>query len=212
MGSRMICSGIDPQQVRSRIQAERCRRDFAYFLGYFWDSINNDTLIWNWHIDYMAEQLQRLAYRVADNQPKEHDLIINVPPGTTKTMTCSIMFPVWCWTNWYWMRFITASYSGALSLESADHSRELVRSRLFKRLFPEISIKRDKDTKSNYRIQKTQDDGTELLGGNRYSTSVGGTLTGFHGHILIVDDTLDPNRSNSEVELKGANYWMDETL
>jgi predicted phage terminase large subunit-like protein len=41
---------------------------------------------------------------------------------------------------------------------------------------------------------------------------VGGTLTGFHGHILIVDDPLDPRRSVSEVELLSANNWMDQTL
>ena len=51
-----------------------------------------------------------------------------------------------------------------------------------------------------------------LNGGNRYSTSVGGTLTGFHGHIQIIDDPLDPRRAISEVELKKANRWCDQTL
>jgi len=115
------------------------------------------------------------------------------------------------------MRFITSSYSGALSLELAEYSRDLVRSRKFKQLFPEIVIKPDKDTKSNYRIEKRvfNDQGREImreLGGNRYSTSVGGTLTGFHGHMLIVDDPLNPTQAVSETELKSANHWIDNTL
>ena len=194
------------------VKAELCRRDFSYFIQTLWPSVSHDTLIWNWHIDVLTEELSRLAHRVAAGLPREYDLIINVPPGTTKSMTCSVMFPVWCWTKWPWMRFIASSYSGALALEQAEISRELVRSDMFRLLFPEITIKRDKDTKSNFRVQKQLPNGTIQLGGNRYSTSVGGTLTGFHGHILLVDDPLDPNRAISDVERDSANRWIGQTL
>jgi predicted phage terminase large subunit-like protein len=115
------------------------------------------------------------------------------------------------------MRFINASYSADLSLEHSDYSRDILRSRKFKTYFPEIEIKQDKDTKSNFKIQlKEWDDATSSikvkLGGNRFSTSVGGSLTGFHGHILIVDDPLNPTQAVSEVKLKVANHWMDQTL
>jgi len=165
----------------------------------------------NWHIEYLCEQLQGLAHRVARQEPARN-LIVNVPPGTTKTTTCSIMFPAWCWTQWPWMRFITASYSGALSLESAEYCRDLVRSERFAEIYPNIRIKLGKDIKSNFRIVTTQPDGTTRIGGGRYSTSTNGTVTGFHGHVLVVDDPLDPNRAASEVELRNANHWMDHTL
>lgn len=194
------------------LSAERCRRSFFHFLETFWPEVSNDEFKPNWHIELLCDELIELAEQVANHQPKKHDLIINIPPGTTKTITCSIMFPVWCWTKWYWMRFITASYSGALSLESAEYSRDLVKSEKFRSYFSYLSIKQDKDTKSNFRVQKLLQDGTIQLGGNRYSTSVGGTLTGFHGHILLVDDPLDPNRAISEVELNNSNRWMEQTL
>ena len=188
-----------------------CRRSLFFFMQEFWDEISNDEFKPNWHIKLFCDELQSIAERVAEGKPKKHDLIVNVPPGTSKTTTFMIMFPVWCWVNWFWMRFITASYSSALSLESAEYSRDLIRSNKFKRLFPELTIKQDKDTKSNFKIIKTSGEKIEL-GGNRYSTSVGGTLTGFHGHILLVDDPLDPNRAVSEVELANANRWIDQTL
>lgn len=194
------------------IYAEKCKRSFAFFVRHFWDCVSGDELVWNWHLEYIAGQLQKLAYNVSIKKPAEYDLIINIPPGTTKSTLCTIMLPVWCWVNWHWMKFITCSYSGALALEHAETSRELVRSDKFKELFPEITIKKDKDTKSNFRIVKELEDGTTILGGTRYSTSVGGTLTGFHGHILIVDDPLDPNRAASETELISANRWLDQTL
>ena len=194
------------------VKAERCRRSFYHFIEEFWDCVATDEFKSNWHIPFLCDELTQIAEHVAYGLPKDHDLIINIPPGTTKSICCSIMFPVWCWTKWPWMRFIVASYSGALSLEHAEYSREIIRSDKFKRIFPEIEIKQDKDTKSNFRIVRHLADGNIELGGNRYSTSVGGTLTGFHGHILIVDDPLDPNRAVSETELNSANRWIDQTL
>jgi len=126
------------------------------------------------------------------------------------------MFPVWCWTKWWWMRFICGSYSKDLSLESAEYSRELVRSPEFQEIYPDLDIKEDKDTKSNFKVVHK-----EILvggrtrnysGGSRYSTSVGATLTGFHGDILIVDDPLNPTQAASDILLETANYWMSQTL
>ncbi|MFA5526517.1 MAG: phage terminase large subunit [Acholeplasmataceae bacterium] len=193
-------------------RAEKCRRSFAYFMQYFWSELSADDMVWNWHLDYLTNELMNVAKQVSEGKPKSHDLIINIPPGTTKSITTSVMFPVWCWINWPWMKFIVSSYSGALALEHAEFSRELVRSPKFKQLFPHIIIKPDKDTKSNFRLIYTDAKGVSHMGGNRLSTSVGGTLTGFHGHILIVDDPLDPNRAVSETELKNANRWMEQTL
>ena len=209
---KLLSSIEDTLTVKANeYRAEKCRRDFSYFIDYFWPDISSDTLIWNWHISFLAGELMSLANDVANGIPRKHDLLINIPPGTTKSITTSIMFPVWCWINWPWMKFIAASYSGALALEHAETSRELVRSERFKELFPHLSIKADKDQKSNFRLVYNKN-GISYSGGNRLSTSVGGTLTGFHGHILIVDDPLDPNRSVSEVELKNANRWIDQTL
>jgi predicted phage terminase large subunit-like protein len=84
-------------------------------------------------------------------------------------------------------------------------------------LFPELTVKQDKDTKSNFRIVKRSFVNKGRIpqlqtGGNRYSTSVGGTITGFHGHINIWDDPLEPMKAVSDVEIKKANHWMDNTL
>lgn len=201
---KAVCS---PLQVK----AERCKRSLFHFMHEFWPVVSPEEPRWNWHIEILCNVLMETAYRVVNNLPKQ-DIIINIPPGTTKSITCSIMFPSWCWTNWPWMRFIVGSYSGQLSLEHAEISRDLIRSGKFKDLFPDLDIKQDKDTKSNFRIVQNLPDGTLKIGGNRYSTSVGGTLTGFHGHILIVDDPLNPKEAASEVKLRQSNHWMEQTL
>lgn len=187
-----------------------------FFIQYFWPAYSQQIFVPNWHIEVICGELETIARRVAAGLPKTHDLIINVPPGTTKTATVLIMFPIWCWVNWYWMRFITASYTAPLSLESAEACREIIRSDRFRNIFPEIDIKEDKDTKSNFRIIKRKFRvgyvPQQMLGGNRFSTSVGGSVTGFHAHLILVDDPIDPNRVMSDTEVKKANHWMDSTL
>ena len=186
--------------------------DFYQFLVYFWPEYASTNYIPNWHIKLICNELQEMAERVAAGLPKKHDLIINIPPGSSKTVCVSVMFPVWCWVKWFWMRFITVSYASFLSLESAEYSRDVVKSQRFKTLFPELEIKADKDLKSNYRIVK-RENGKIQPGGNRFSTGIGrSTLTGFHGNILILDDPINPEQANVESLLNAANRWIGSTL
>ena len=180
-----------------------------YFIQYFWDTYSQDTFISNWHIPFLCEELEEVARRVARGERKLYDLIINISPGTTKTATVSIFFPVWCWVNWYWMRFITSSHSATLSLESAEYSRDIIRSEKFQLLFPDIVIRQDKDVKSNFRVvKKTYVNVGQAprlqSGGGRISTSVDARITGFHAHVRLPDDIIDPRRAVSEVGLKAA--------
>lgn len=204
----------------SALQREINDRSLFDFLEWIWPAYSSQPFVANWHIKYLCKELEKVAYRVGNREKKKHDLLINISPGTTKTALCSIIFPVWCWTKWYWMRFITCSYSSDLSLESAEYSRDIVKSALFQSVYPELKIKTDKDSKGNFKIVKIVDNATgnsrkmkrELIGGNRYSTSVGGTLTGFHADIIIWDDPLKPDEAASVKQLESVNRWIDQTL
>ena len=199
-------------------QRELNNRSLYEFLQYFFPVVSSHTFQPNWHIKFLCEELEEIARRVINKEPKKHDMIINVPPGSTKTILVSIMFPAWVWTQAHWMRFITASYSSQLSLESADYCRDLIRSAKFKELYPDIEIREDKDTKSNFKITRRISANVGRIQkhmmtyGGRYTTSVGGTLMGFHGDILIVDDPLNPTQAASDIELGNANRWMEQTL
>lgn len=204
-----------------QLKAERCRRSLFEFMKEFWYEVSTSDPIWNWHLEYLSTELETMMYRVAARQPKEYDLIINISPGTTKSTLCSVMLNAWAWASWPTLRFINASYSGALSLEHSELCRDLIRSDRYKRLFPYLEIKQDKDTKTNFRILYDEEHVDSITGeaslikksgGNRYSTSVGGTLTGFHADVLLVDDPLDPQRAVSDIEVLKANTWIDQTL
>ncbi len=197
-----VPSYITPD-LADKALAELCRRDFFRFVKEFWSEIIGEDPVWNWHIPYLCSELQELAERVVRREPKLYDLVINIPPGSTKSTIATVMFPAWAWTRDASLRFITGSYSKDLSLEHAGYSRDIIKSEKFRRLFPEIEIMRDKDLKSNYKNSQK---------GQRFSTSVGGTVTGIHAHIIAIDDPLNPKQAASEAELKTANEWMGKTL
>lgn len=179
------------------------RRSFRHFVRHFWNEIIPETFVNNWHIDYLAQELQEIVLRAAERKPKEADLVINIPPGTTKSTLTTIMLPAWAWTIDPTLRIITASYSATLSIAHALKSRDIIRSDAYRRLFPEVQIKKDQDNKSQYATSQ---------GGERLATSVGGTITGFHAHLIILDDPINAQEALSDTLLNKASQFIDQTL
>lgn len=190
---------LDDAKIRLMAQAverKRCKESLFEFIKSFWDVIIKEKPVFNWHIEFLCSELEILAKNVVARAKKLYDLIINIPPGTTKSTVVTIMFPVWLWTQDPTLRIITNSYSGDLSVEHASKSKDIIESDKFKTLFPEIRIRKDKSGKGAYENTKT---------GARYSTSTGGTITGKHAHIIINDDPLNVKQSESDVMRKIAN-------
>lgn len=205
-----------PQAIRgltaSRIKAELCRRSLYYFIQELWDVVVQDEPHYNWHMEVLANEMQEVILRAAakdiqgnkkEREPKLHDLLINIPPGTSKSTICSVFAPVWGWLVDPTLRFITGSYSMDVSLELAVKSRDVIRSQKFREYFPHIKLKDDKDVKSNYK---------NTAGGQRISTATGAGITGMHAHVIIIDDPINPKGAISQAERGTANRWMGGTL
>lgn len=171
------------------VQADECKQSFFYFMQTFWSVIIPEEPVFNWHIEYLCNELQKLSYYIVNRLPKPYDVIINIPPGSTKTTLVTIMWPAWLWTQDQTIRVISNSYSGDLSIEHASKSKDIITSDLYRLLFPEIIIRRDKSGKGSYENTKK---------GARYSTSTGGTITGKHAHVIINDDPVNPKQAESD--------------
>lgn len=194
------------------VEAELCRRSLACFVRSFWSVIVEDELVWNWHIEYMCNEVQAVYERVFERKPKEYDLIINVPPGSSKSTVISQMAPAWGWTRDPFLRYLTASYNGQLSGKDASRTRDLVQSNKYRNLFrdpddpekPFIILRSDQNVKSYYMNTRN---------GDRFSTSVGSAVAmGMHAHIQTVDDPINPEKAAGEITRRGANDWFDNTL
>lgn len=190
---------LNPNMAR----AELCKRSFFYFLQEFWSEIIPETPVYNWHIEYLCDELQKDVERVIRREDKLHDILINISPGTTKSTIVTIMLPAWVWTVDASIRSLTASYSSSLSTDHAVKSRDIIRSDKYREMFPDIEIKSDQDNKTHYKNTKN---------GERYATSITGTAMGFHAHLIIVDDPLNPKGAGSEADRNAANDFLDVTL
>ncbi|MCC8153789.1 MAG: heat-shock protein Hsp70 [Tannerellaceae bacterium] len=171
------------------VQSDECRKSFYYFVKTFWGVIIPEEPVFNWHIKYLCDELQKLSYYIVNRLPKPYDMIINIPPGATKSTIVTIMFPAWLWTQDATLRIISNSYSGDLTLDHASKSKDIITSPLYRMLFPEVKIRRDKSANGNYENTKR---------GARYICSTGGTITGRRAHLILNDDPLNPKQAESE--------------
>ena len=172
-----------------RVVADDCRKSLFTFVKTFWNVIIKEEPVYNWHIPFLCSELEQISECIVARKPKPYDLIINIPPGTTKSTLVSVMWPVWLWTQDPTIRIISNSYSGNLSINLASKSKDIIVSDKFRMLFPEIQIRRDESGKGQYANTAT---------GSRYATSTGSTITGFHAHVIINDDPQNPKQANSE--------------
>jgi len=185
------------------VLASVCRESFWEFVQEFWGEIIDEKLVPNWHMEYLCRELEKVADRVFNRQPKLYDLLINIPPATTKSTIVSVMFPIWCWTRCLWVQIICGCFAHPLSLDLSVKGRTILQSEKFKACFPEIVLRSDTNTATKYQ---------NIKGGWRYATSTGGAVTGQHGHINIIDDPVDPRGANSEADLKAANDWLTNVM
>jgi len=160
--------------------------------------------VWNWHIEKLCGVLQGIGERVKARLPAEYEyVVINLPPGSSKSTIISIMYPMWCWTIDATQRFICTSYAGDISVDLADRSRRIFWSDKYRRYFPELLIDVENEAKSNFR---------NTLGGERYATSTGAAITGKHAHQILIDDNQNPQKAGSDVARLEANSYLGETL
>lgn len=182
-----------------------CQNNLFAFFTEFWPIIEPaKELTTNWHIKELCEKLQTHAERVSKRLPRDKHLIINIPPGTTKSTIVSIMFPAWLWINWPWMKIITASFDEGLALRMAVKSRDIIKSELYRYAFGDkFSLKYDVNKKSEYANDQ---------GGFRVATSVTGSIFGYHADIWIWDDLIDPRGAKSKAEIQSTIDFIDLTV
>ena len=183
--------------------ASVCRDSYYEFVKHFWHTICKDPPVFNWHIKYLCDEIQESMERIFRREQNPHDLLVNIAPGTTKSTLFSVMLTPWAWTRMPHLRMIGASYTDALALDLSGKSRQIVESPLYQKTFSEIQLSKDTNSKSHWANTK---------GGDRYAVAVGGSVTGMHAHIIVIDDPINPREVRSKADLETANLWCKETI
>src|SRR5262245_58453995 len=108
------------------IDRERANRRLAEFVKQAWHLIEPATpLVWGWHMTAICEHLEAVS------RGRIRNLVIEVPPGSSKSTIVSVMWPVWHWLLNPATRFLTGSYAIGLATRDALRSRRVIASPWF---------------------------------------------------------------------------------
>jgi predicted phage terminase large subunit-like protein len=196
--------GLDIVPDRIELDREIASRGLLPFLRVAWERVEKDPLVLGWHNELVCETLEAVSRGYI------RDLVINIPPGMTKSLTGAVAWPVWEWIEIDGaLRFIFATYSDALSKRDALRTKNLVDSPWFQARWPRVRFPQS-SSRSMQRLENAE-------GGVRFSTSIKGGVTGRHAHRIVVDDPIKPldtigSRAALGTELDLVGEWWDQTM
>jgi predicted phage terminase large subunit-like protein len=174
------------------------RSDFRAFVHKAFTTLcPGQNYVNTWHVEAIAWQLERVR------RGEIRRLIINMPPRSLKSIMASVAFPAFVLGHNPSRRIICVSYSGDLARKHSNDFRAVLESSWYRKTFPPTRI-------GPYKNSETEIELTER--GFRLATSVGGTLTGRGGDVIVIDDPLKPDDAMSETKRSGANQWFANTL
>lgn len=177
---------------------ELLRRDFCTFLRKAFPHIaGGSPLLWNWHLDAIAWELERVK------RGQSRNLIVNLPPRNLKSITISIAWVAWMLGQNPTMNFVCVSYSGELASKLARDCRSIMMSSWYREVFPRTMISNKRSASHDFET---------TAGGGRLATSPTGTLTGRGGDIIIIDDPIKPEEAGSATTRQFVNDWYRSTL
>lgn len=162
------------------------------FFRLAWPVIVPVPLVKGWHIEEVCAHLEA----VSRGECKK--LLINLPPGMSKSMLVSVVWPVWDWIKNPWRRWMFASFDPDLSARDSMLSKELLTSAWFQARWGGDGGVYIHEGEEATRGRKSKRQETNKIywnnsGGFRFSTSVGAKATGWHAHIQVVDDPIKPS-------------------
>ncbi|HBR2774833.1 DNA-packaging protein [Klebsiella pneumoniae] len=181
-----------------------CEEDGLYYARYFFKQRTGGKMIVAPH----HKVIQKTLDRVIDGEIQR--LIINVPPGYTKTELATINMMGRGLALNCRARFMHLSYSHNLALLNSSTARGMIKSQAYQSMWP-MALRDDADSKAMWWTEH---------GGGVYASSAAGQVTGFRaGHMepgwqgaLIIDDPVKPDDAYSEIVRDGINNRFNETI
>lgn len=152
-----------------------------------------------WHLDALSEHLEA----VTSGQILR--LLINVPPGTMKSLSVGVMWPAWEWgpKGLPHMRYLGTSHSHPLAVRDNLKMRRLVTSEWYQQRWgDQVTLMPDQNAKTKFENTAT---------GFREAMSFTG-LTGSRGDRVLIDDPLSVDGANSDAEREGVNDTFRESV
>lgn len=165
------------------------------FVRLAWPLIDSSPFVDGWHLEEICNHCEAVTNGVF------RDLLVNVPPGTSKSKVISVCWHPWEWTLKPETRWLFVAYLPSLATRDARSARQLIDSRWYQARWP-------------LRTEGGDNEYTNERGGWRSSTSVRGGITGQHPHRKVVDDPTAARQTQgaaavqkTELEYVNNVFW-----
>jgi predicted phage terminase large subunit-like protein len=192
-----LFSALRAEQERRRLKVEHVKRyddpdavrarcaTLAGFVREAWHVLEpHARYVHNWHIDAVCEHLEAVSLGEINR------LLINVPPGSMKSLLVSVFFQAWEWgpRGMRSMRYLATAFNDGPVKRDTRKCRDLILSQWYQRLWPEVALVRHGE-------MSFANSGTGTREGVAF-----GSLTSQRGDRLIIDDPHSTETAESAVE------------
>lgn len=189
--------GISGEELARRVLARRKLEHYIRYTDARFDPMPP-------HVPFICKELEDVV-RYIETGEGTPILVLATPPRHLKTTIVADKLTEWFHGRNPSKKVMCTSHSGSLIEESSKRVRGMINHNpRFANLFgekattridaqgmaiPDVEVANDTRAADKWRI--------EGFGGEHHAVGVGGTLTGFGGHLIIVDDPL-PGRAEAE--------------
>lgn len=193
---QLLASPSDALDELDRIECEESLYSFTRRMWSILEPAN--PMVEGWAMEAICEHLEA----VSDGHIQK--LLINVPPGFSKSLLVNVFWPAWLWgpKRKSHIRQLTFSYTSILTERDNRRFRDVLLSHDYGRLFGE----RFKLIKAGEQLVSNDKTGWKL------ATSIGGVGTGERGDIVALDDPNNVKDSESDTVREETNRWVREGM
>lgn len=181
------------ERDRIKLEAALGRKSLYEFLRMAWNQVPDvkDPFVDGPHIELVCRHLEAVSRGLCNR------LLINIPPGCSKSLICAVFWQVWDWLQDSTVKWQNISFDRDLTYEQGQRVSALIESDWFQERWGDrLSIRRmpKKLGVKSSRARTTQTKGIFYTsgGGSRMSTMVKGKATGWHCHKQVMDDPTKP--------------------
>jgi predicted phage terminase large subunit-like protein len=198
---------IDLEAELFKVRKRKCELSLAFFIKEAWSIIEpGQPYIHGWHIDFICAHLEAITRgEVLEDGTPYNRLLVNVPPGTMKSLLIGVFWPAWEWgpQNMPHMRYVCASHSQDLAVRDGLRMRRLIQSEWYqKRWGDRVQLTGDQNQKIKFENTET---------GFRQAAAAG-SITGSRGDRVIIDDPLSVDDAGSDAVRNSTNTWFLEAV
>lgn len=205
MGVIDLPRSINKEATLIAISKRLCEESLSEFIRRAWHVVEpSRAYSHNWHIDLVCEHLEAISREVIlPGDDYYNRLLVNIPPGTMKSLTIAVFWPAWEWGPFGRpdLRIVSTSYSEDRARSDNIRMRDLITSEWYQERWGHV-----------FKLEKN---GEEFFSNDRKGWRRArpfSKLTGDRGDRVLIDDPHSTEMAESDADRKRTTRIFKESV